>query len=217
MSSSLAIIWQQRDVMLNGLLMTLELSVAGALLAGVLGVLIFLGLISRSRVLRLSLVLLVDTMRCVPFMLFAYLLYYGLPYAGIMLGNFTVGIASLAIYHASYIAELLRGAWKEQPVEIKEASVAFGFHGWRRLRIILPPVAIAAIPMLGSSAIQVIKDSAFLVIIAVEELTYSANEIQSTYYVPFASFICAVLCYWILCLLVEGGVQFMSARTRLRR
>ena len=56
----------------------------------------------------MALVLLVDTMRCVPFMLFAYLLYYGLPYAGITLGNFTVGIAALAIYHASYVAELLR-------------------------------------------------------------------------------------------------------------
>jgi polar amino acid transport system permease protein len=216
MSGGFAIVWQQRDVMLNGLLTTLELSVAGAVLAGILGVLIFAGLISRVRPLRLTLVLLVDVMRCVPFMLFAYLLYYGLPYAGLTFGNFTVGIASLAIYHASYIAELLRGSWKEQPADIKEASVAFGFHGWRRLRIILPPVVIAAIPMLGSSAIQIIKDSAYLVIIAVEELTYAANEIQSTYYVPFASFICAVLCYWILCLIVEGGVKFMSARTLLR-
>ena len=217
MSSGLAIVWQQRDVMLSGLLMTLELSVAGAVLAGILGVLIFVGLISRVRAIRMALVLLVDTMRCVPFMLFAYLLYYGLPYAGITLGNFTVGIAALAIYHASYVAELLRASWKEQPADIKEASVAFGFHGWRRLCIILPPVAIAAIPMLGSSVIQIIKDSAFLVIIAVEELTYAANEIQSTYYVPFASFICAVLCYWILCLIVEGGVQLMSTRTLLRR
>ena len=71
--------------------------------------------------------------------------------------------------------------------------------------------------MLGSSVIQILKDSAFLVIIAVEELTYAANEIQLTFYVPFASFICAVLCYWILCLIVEGGDQLMSTRTLLRR
>jgi polar amino acid transport system permease protein len=218
MNSALAILWQQRDVMLSGLLTTLEISVAGALLAAIFGVLIFVGLISRMRVIRLLLlVLLVDTMRCVPFMLFCYLLYYGLPYAGITLGNLTVGIAALSIYHASYIAEILRAAWKEQPADIKEASIAFGFHGVQRLRIILPPVVIATIPMLGNSAIQIIKDSAFLVIIAVQELTFAANEIQSTYYVPFASFICAVFFYWFLCLIVEGGTKLISVRTLLRR
>ena len=217
MNTALTILWQQRDVMLGGLLTTLEISVAGALLAAILGVLIFVGLISRARAIRLLLVLLVDTIRCVPFMLFCYLLYYGLPYAGITLGNLTVGIAALSIYHASYIAEILRAAWKEQPADIKEASIAFGFHGVQRLRIILPPVVIATIPMLGNSVIQIIKDSAFLVIIAVQELTFAANEIQSTYYVPFASFICAVFFYWFLCLIVEGGTKLISVRTLLRR
>ena len=61
--------------------------------------------------------------------------------------------------------------------------------------------------MLGNQMIQIIKDSAFLVIIAVQELTFAANEIQATYYVPFASFVCAMLLYWVLCLAVEGGVR----------
>jgi polar amino acid transport system permease protein len=45
------------------------------------------------------------------------------------------------------------------------------------------------------------------VIIAVQELTFTANEIQATYYVPFASFVCAMLLYWLLCLGVEAGVR----------
>jgi polar amino acid transport system permease protein len=65
--------------------------------------------------------------------------------------------------------------------------------------------------------IQVIKDSAFLVIITVQELTYAANEIQATYYVPFASFICAILLYWVLCLGVEGGVRSLLRVAEVRR
>jgi polar amino acid transport system permease protein len=215
--SGLMIVWQQRGVMLSGLLTTLELSVIGAILAAILGMAIFAALINRARPVRYAAVALVDAMRCVPFMLFCYLLYYGLPSAGITLDNFTVGIVALSIYHASYMAELLRGAWKELPKDSVDAGVAFGFHGFGLLRIILPPVVIAAVPMLGNQFIQIIKDSAFLVIIAVEELTFSANAIQSIYYVPFASFICAVLCYWMLCLIVEGGVSVFTAKTALRR
>ncbi len=217
MLSGFTIVWQQRGAMASGLATTLEIAIAAGLLAAILGTVIFSGLISRTRLVRWSAAGLVDLMRCVPFMLFCYLLYYGLPYVGITLNNFTVGIASLAIYHASYMAELLRGAWKELPKDSVEAGTAFGFHGWRLLRIILPPVVIAALPTLGSAFIQIIKDSAFLVIIAVQELTYAANEIQSTYYIPFASFISAVLCYWMLCLMVEAGVHVLSRRTAMRR
>jgi polar amino acid transport system permease protein len=70
---------------------------------------------------------------------------------------------------------------------------------------------------LGNQMIQVIKDSAFLVIIKVQELTYAANEIQATYYVPFASFVCAILFYWILCLSVVGGVRGLLRVAEVRR
>ena len=75
----------------------------------------------------------------------------------------------------------------------------------------------AALPNLGNQVIQIIKDSAFLVIITVRELTYAANEIQSTFYVPLASFVCAALLYWVLCLGVETGVRAMLRRAELAR
>jgi polar amino acid transport system permease protein len=215
--NDIAIVWQQRGVMLHGLLLTVEISALGAILSGILGLILFMGLISRIKALSLTLSTLVDLMRCVPFMMFCYLLYYGLPVYGIVLGNITVGVVALSLYNASYIAELLRGAWRELPHEVGEAGLAFGFHGWRLMRTVLPPVLIAAIPLLGNQMIQIIKDSAFLVIITVEELTYAANEIQATYYVPFASFVAAVLLYWALCLTVEGGVRVMLSRTAMRR
>lgn len=212
MMNGLTIVWQQRGTMLSGLLTTLELSIIGAILAAILGAVIFAALISRARPVRYAAVALVDAMRCVPFMLFCYLLYYGLPSAGLTMDNFTVGIVALSIYHASYMAELLRGAWKELPKDTVDAGIAFGFHGFGLLRIILPPVVIAAVPMLGNQFIQIIKDSAFLTIIAVTELTHAATAIQATYFVPFASFIAALLLYWVMCLAVEGLVGVIGAR-----
>jgi polar amino acid transport system permease protein len=212
------IVWSQRDLMLSGLLLTLEIVAISSILAGVLGFAVFGLLVQSGPAVGRPVKAVIDVVRAVPFMLLCYLLYYGLPEFGVTLDNMTAGITALTIYNAAYVAELLRGSWKAQPPEANEAARAFGLHGWRLLvRIILPPVVLDAIPMLGNQMIQVIKDSAFLVIITVQELTYAANEIQATYYVPFASFICAILFYWILCLGVEGGVRSLLRVAEVRR
>jgi polar amino acid transport system permease protein len=212
------VLWEQRDAMLAGFLTTFAIATVAAACAGLLGLMLFALLISRVRAVALALAWLVDLMRCVPFMLFCYLIYYGLPSFGIVIGNLMAGIIALTIYHAAYIAELLRGGYMALPREGIEAGSAFGFHSWRLLlHIILPQVLLSSIPMLGNQMVQIIKDSAFLVIIAVQELTFAANEIQATYYVPFASFVCAMLLYWVLCLAVEGGVRAVLTMAEARR
>lgn len=212
------IVWSQRDLMLHGLLLTLEIVAISSVLAGMLGFAVFWLLVQSGSAVVRPVKAVIDVVRAVPFMLLCYLIYYGLPSLGVTLENMTAGVTALTIYNAAYVAELLRGSWKAQPPEASEAARALGFHGWHLLtRIILPPVVLDAVPMLGNQMIQVIKDSAFLVIITVQELTYAANEIQATYYVPFASFICAILFYWILCLGVEGGVRSLLRVAEARR
>jgi len=212
------VVWEQRELMVDGLLATLAIAVVSAVLSGLVGVGLFGLLISRRRAVTGLVSGLIDLMRCVPFMLFCYMIYFALPAFGVLINNIEAGVLALTLYNAAYIAELLHGTWKTLPAETLEAGHAFGFHGWRLvLRIILPPVVMDSVPMLGNQMVQIIKDSAFLVIIAVQELTYAANEIQATYYVPFASFVCAVILYWLLCLLIEGGVRAVVRVAELRR
>lgn len=212
------VLWEQRDALLSGFLTTLTIAAIAAVCAGLLGLMLFVCLISRVRAAAVALAWLIDLMRCMPFMLLCYMLYYGLPSFGIVMGNLTAGIIALTLYNGAYIAELLRAAYVALPREGVEAGHAFGFHGWRLLtRIVLPPVLFSSVPMLGNQMIQIVKDSAFLVIIAVQELTFAANEIQATYYVPFASFVCAMLLYWLLCLGIEGGVRAVLAAAEGRR
>lgn len=212
------VLWEQRDALLSGFVTTLAIAAVAAVCAGLLGLMLFVCLISRVRSAAIALAWLMDLMRCMPFMLLCYMLYYGLPSLGILMGNLTAGITALTLYNAAYIAELLRGAYVSLPREGIEAGHAFGFHGYRLLaRIVLPPVLFSSVPMLGNQMIQIVKDSAFLVIIAVQELTFAANEIQATYYVPFASFVCAMLLYWLLCLGIEGGVRAILSAAEGRR
>lgn len=213
-----AIVWSERGLLLSGLANTVLLSVISAVLAVGAGALISTTLMSRTRPVLALARSFVDAMRCVPFLLFAYIVYYGLPSLGLYLDNWSSGLAALAIYHAAYMAEILRGAWVAQPREPIEAGQAFGFSGLKLFRrIILPPLLFAAGPVLGNQVIQIIKDSAFLTIIALPELTHAASSIQSRRYVPFAAFISAVLLYWLLCLLVEAGVSAVGRMAEARR
>jgi len=111
-------------------------------------------------------------------------------------------------YNTAYMAEILRGGWMSIPVEQMETARAFGYNGSLLLRrIMLPQVLIAVGPVIGNQLIQLIKDSAFLFIITVPELTFAANYVQSYYFIPFESFLVSTLLYWFLCASVELLVQ----------
>jgi polar amino acid transport system permease protein len=197
---------------------TTILSVLSAAAALLLGFIVTPALMSKQRRLAWSARVFVDAMRCVPFLLFAYIVYYGFPSLGVRLDNWTSGLLALTLYNAAYMAEILRGAWAAQPREPIEAGIAFGFSNVALFRrIILPPLLLAAGPMIGNQMIQIIKDSAFLTIIALPELTHAASSIQSRHYVPFAAFITAVFLYWGLCLIIEAGVSTVGRLAEARR
>jgi len=213
-----AIVWAHKDRLLFGLANTTGLVVTATSLALVLGAFMATALAAQSGAVRRPAQWLVDGMRCVPFLLLAYIVYYGLPTLGIRMGNWTAGLTALVIYHAAYIGEILRGAWANLPRGHIDAAHAVGFHGQALYRrIILPPIVFAAVPVLGNQVIQIIKDTAFLMIIAVPELTHAASSIQATYYVPFAAFVAAVGLYWLLCRCVELGVGAIERRAEARR
>jgi len=218
MTREFAIVWAHKDRLLDGFANTVWLCVLATVIALAVASPITMALMAQKRPMRTLARGLVDGMRCIPFLLLAYIIYYGLPTLGIRFNNWTAGLCALVVYNACYIAEILRGAWASLPREHIDAGHAFGFSGWRLYRrIILPPILMACVPVMGNQMIQIIKDSAFLTIIAVPELTHEASAIQSMYYVPFAAFISAVLLYWVLCRIVEMLVGLIERRAEKRR
>ena len=101
----------------------------------------------------------IDAIRCIPFLLFAYLLYYCGPMFGIRLNSWTTGLLALVIYNTAYPTEILRGAWSQLPADQEDAARAFGFTSTRLFtRIRRPQIFISAGPMLGNQIVALIKD-----------------------------------------------------------
>ena len=198
------ILLKHSDMILEGFLNTLILFSVSATAAFLLSAAIVLAIQTRRGIVSRSLRALVDGMRMLPFLMYAYILYYGLPSLGISMDAWTVGFISLITYHAAYFAEILRGAWATLSTGQAESARAHGFTslGMYR-RILLPQLVLRTAPVLGNQLIICLKDTAFLSIITVRELTSAAASVQSLYFIPFEAFIVAIGLYWVTSILIE--------------
>jgi polar amino acid transport system permease protein len=204
------IIWKEAPQFAVGLVNTLWLCGVAMILSLLLGALLLRPLTSERRNVRRAAQAMVDSGRCIPFLLFAYIVYFALPAAGIVLDKWTAALTTLVLYNTAYMSEILRAGWISIPPEQIQTARAFGYSGFLLLRrIMLPQVLIAVGPVIGNQLIQLIKDSAFLSIITIPELTFAANYVQSYYFIPFESFLVATLLYWALC----GGIEVVVRRS----
>ncbi|KQT87532.1 amino acid ABC transporter permease [Aurantimonas sp. Leaf443] len=205
------ILWEGRDLILSGLWLTLwifVLSTAGAFL---IGCLLLYGM-EGGGVLATALRGFVNAMRALPFLVLAYLLYYGLPQLGLRLSAVTAGLLAMTLYHGAYFAEILRGARMVLPPGTVEAAKAYGFLPHKTfLRIILPQLLLRTRSMIGNQLIYALKDTSFLAIITVQELTAAANALQARYFIPTQAFVVVIALYWAITVCLELAVKKAGA------
>ncbi|MFU0964710.1 amino acid ABC transporter permease [Kluyvera ascorbata] len=212
-----AIIWAEHDNFIAGLLATLELFIIAAVCGLFIGTLLCYFTEYQKRVLNNLIMGFVNLMRAVPFLILAYLLYYGLPELGISLEAWTAGLLALIIYHGAYFFEILRSQRRVFSNGYIEAAVVQGFSHYTIFRrIVLPNIFSSSLPLLGNQLIICLKDTAFLSIITVQEITAAANSVQATYFIPFNAFIVAIALYWAISIVLELLVKRLTVYSAKR-
>lgn len=202
------IIWSVRASFFNGFIATLELFIIAAVSGMIIGTAVLYFTELQYRTVNRVIHYLVSLMRAVPFLILAYLLYYGLPEIGISMEPWTAGLVSLVVYHSAYFYEILRSQRRIFSSGYIEAATAQGFSRYKTFtRIILPNIYSSALPLLGNQLIICLKDTAFLSIITVQEITAAANSVQATYFIPFNAFIVAIALYWAISVLLELSIK----------
>ena len=200
--------WQELG---TGFLNTLWICALSGVLSLMLAVLVSMLLVSKRPRVRRATQAVVDVLRAVPFLMLLFIVYYCLPAVNVRLSRWTCGLFALVAYNTAYFAEILRGAWAHLPHEQEEAGRAYGYAGLRLYRrIILPQIFIAASPVLGNQMITLVKNSAFLMVITIPDLTFMANQVQAIYFVPLETMLVAVALYWVICSAIEWTVRRMD-------
>src|ERR1700759_3800586 len=164
-------IWERRDLIVEGLLTTIVLSLAALALAGVIGIVIGTLGAARSRVSRLASGLYVESMRNIPLLVHMYIWYMALAF--LKLPAFTCAMLGMSLYSGAYVAEMVRAGLGSIPPGQTLAGLAIGLTPLQTLRFIVFPQALRVIaPSLASLLSQLIKDSSLASVLAVAELTY---------------------------------------------
>lgn len=194
--SILRTVW---PALLDGTLVTLQLTVSVLLLATPCGLLVALGRNSRRRALSGVLAAVSGVLRGVPPLLVLFFTFFGLPLVGIRLPPLPCALIGMSLYMTFYFAEVFRSGLDSVPRGQWRAAAALGLSPARvLLRIVLPQSIPAALPAYISHATEVLKGTALAAAVAVPELTSAAKQIFVVTYRPFEILICVALIYAVL-------------------
>jgi polar amino acid transport system permease protein len=223
-------------LILQGVLVTLRLSIWATVLALILGTVMGLFRTSCSRYRRMIGSGYVELIRNIPVLVWIFIFYYfigdrllpaigisravfmdGGPLSGILsllmaepsrVPIFISGAVALAVYEGAYITEIIRAGIQSIDKGQWEASSGLGFTRAQQLRYIIFPQALRRImPPLAGQFISTIKDSAIVSVISIQELTFQGMELMAATFLTFEIWITILAIYFVLCLICSLLVE----------
>ena len=216
----LLLVGQYPNGPLGGLAITLALSVLGILLAFPLSIGLALARLSPFAWLRWPATAVVYVVRGVPLVMFIFWVYFFVPaLIGRTVSGFTTMLITLVIYQAAYLAEIVRAGIEGLPRGQYEAARATGLsHMQAMVKVILPQAIYNMVPAMLSQFVSTIKETSLGYMISVNELTFAANQINTTLLTkPFQVFFVLALTYFLLCFTLTQLARRLERRVASRR
>jgi polar amino acid transport system permease protein len=198
---------------LGGAGITILVCVSAIVLATTLAVFGALGRLSRNAIAYGVAALYVSLVRGTPLIVQIYIIYFSLPSVGIILDAIPAGILALGFNYGAYMTEIFRAGIQAVPRSQSEAAEALGMPGRLTLRrIILPQATRIVTPAIGNEFIAMIKDSALVSIIGVNEVLWRAETSGRPRLNTLEAFIIAALMYWGLTIIFSFFQERLERR-----
>jgi len=205
-------------MLLDGGIVTARICLVAFLLIPFLGVPVALAIMGRNKFLRRVAIGYVEAIRNTPFLVQAFLAFYGLPLYGIRLNAEVTGILCLTVYGGAYFAEALRAAILSMPRGQFEAADALGLKGLAKARkVVVPQLWPFLLPQISNIGIFLIKESAILSIITVPEITFAAQMAISRTFSPAEFYLAIALFYWGVSSIFAALISLMERRVKVAR
>ena len=193
--------------MLQAFFVTIQISFLAVVLSILIGIPVGSLRMIGPRPVQVGIQWTVNYIRGTPQIIHFLVIYFALPRIGIVLNEYWTGVVALTFIAVGYEVEIFRAAIESVNKGQREAALAQGMTESMALWLILMPQATRRmIPALTNELSNVIKASALLSVIAVNELTKVGNEIiYTTFY-----FVEVLLEVAILYMIVIGSLSWLS-------
>lgn len=212
-SSSLAFAWSILPILLKGMVVTIEATLLGFVVAAIIG-LILAGLKSiRLKIISWPAYFITEFIRDTPLLVQLFFLFYVLPEYGIVLPAFMTGALALGLQYSAYTSEVYRAGIESIHSGQTEAARALDLSSWRTFIIVILPQAIPRIiPALGNYLVSIMKDVPVLSVVSVLEMLNVAKIIGDrtfNYMIPLSM---VGILYLILTLVASWLIRLLDIR-----
>jgi len=184
---------------LGGAGITILLCVTSIVFATILAVFGAIARLSANPVINGVASLYVSLVRGTPLIVQIIFVFLALPQLDIRIPAIPAGILALSFNYGAYMTEIFRAGIQAVPRGQREAAEALGMpeHLIMR-RIVLPQAVRIVIPAIGNDFVAMIKDSALVSVIAVQELLWRAQNVGRQNFRSLEALLIAALVYWVL-------------------
>lgn len=185
-------------LLLQGLRLTLLLTVITIPVSALLGLLIAVLHTVRNRFVRVLLMLYIDVLRSVPPLVLLVFIYYGLPFLGIRLDAFTAAVLALVLNGSSFFGEIFRAGLESVHAGQDEAARSTGLTGTQAMiSVIIPQGTRNVLPDLITNVLELAKQTSLASVVGLQELLRNAQIAQGLVFNP-TPLIAAALIYFLI-------------------
>jgi polar amino acid transport system permease protein len=216
----------------DGIWVSLTTTVISFLLVLVVGLLVGLGRLSKSKIINGISTVYVEVIRGIPLLVQLLFWYFAFPSVIQAIGNSLnieplktylanpVGMAimGLTFCYAAYMAEIYRAGIQSISKGQMEAARSLGMSHIEAMRYVILPQAIRVIlPPVGNEFISLLKDSSLVSVVAVADITRRGREFMAANFIPVETWSMVALLYLTMTLFSARVVTFIEHKTRLER
>ena len=212
MNLDFSVVLTKIPILLEGCVVTLQISFFALLLGMIFGIAGALCRISSNRALNSIAFMYVWVIRGTPVMVQLFILYFGLPQLGIKLPSMVAGVLGLAINTGAYVTEIMRAGIQAVDKGQMEAALSVGMsYRQAMVRIIGPQATKICIPPLVNQFIMTLKNSSIASLVTITELFRTGEQIIYTTFRSFEVYTAVAVLYLIM------NSVFMVIADRLER
>lgn len=185
-------------MLLQGLWLTIKLAVVIVPISALLGLLIACVYYQGHKIINHVILLYVDFFRAFPPLVLLIFIYYGLPFLGVQLDEFSATVLALVLNSSGYFAEIFRAGLQSVAPGQNEAARSTGLNALQAMTYVIVPQGVRnVIPDLASNTLEAIKQTSIASAVALPELLRAAQIAQGQTYSQ-TPLIAAALMYFIL-------------------
>lgn len=187
--------------LLRGAHVTIIVAIGALLVALVFGLVLALLRLSRLRAVRVAATAYVELFRGTPALVQLFIIYFGLPDIGLHPSPFEAAIIGLGMNGAAYLSEVYRAGIQAIHRGQMEAAFSLGMTPARAMQdIVLPQAVRAMLPPIANFAIELLKNTALVPIVAVADIMFYARNLRTETFQSLHIYLIVMVIY--LCMTV---------------